>query len=72
MDANVLPVLLRLQQLTSLNLCVILLSQLPFEKFYNKTGLTEVISLHFAQYNKAETQRILSSYFFQVRGQLLK
>ncbi|XP_017132623.1 origin recognition complex subunit 5 [Drosophila elegans] len=72
MDANVLPVLLRLQQLTSLNLCVILLSQLPFEKFYNKTGLSEVISLHLAQYNKAETQRILGSDFAQVRSQLLE
>ncbi|XP_016962110.1 origin recognition complex subunit 5 [Drosophila biarmipes] len=71
MDANVLPVLLQLQQLTSLNLCVILLSQLPFEKFYNKTGLSEVISLHLAQYNKAETQRILGSDFAQVRSQLL-
>ncbi|XP_016945813.3 origin recognition complex subunit 5 [Drosophila suzukii] len=71
MDANVLPVLLQLQQLTSLNLCVILLSQLPFEKFYNKTGLSEVISLHLAQYNKAETQRILGSDFTQVRSQLL-
>ncbi|XP_017056696.1 origin recognition complex subunit 5 [Drosophila ficusphila] len=72
MDANVLPVLLRLQQLTSLNLCVILLSQLPFEKFYNKTGLSEVIGLHLAQYNKAETQRILGSDFAQVRTQLLE
>ncbi|KAH8410201.1 hypothetical protein KR009_008118 [Drosophila setifemur] len=72
MDANVLPVLLRLQQLTSLNLCVILLSQLPFEKFYNKTGLSEVISLHLAQYNKMETQRILGSDFVQVRSQLIK
>ncbi|XP_017014722.2 origin recognition complex subunit 5 [Drosophila takahashii] len=72
MDANVLPVLLQLQQLTSLNLCVILLSQLPFEKFYNKTGLSEVISLHLPQYNKAETQRILGSDFVQVRSQLLE
>lgn len=72
MDANVLPVLLRLQELTNLNLCVILLSQLPFEKFYNKTGLSEIVCLHLAQYNKAETQRILGSDFQQVRNQLLE
>ncbi|KAH8377060.1 hypothetical protein KR093_003211 [Drosophila rubida] len=72
MDANVLPVLLRLQQLTSLNLCVLLLSQLPFEKYYNKTGLSEIITLHLAQYNKAETLRILSSDFAQVRQELLQ
>ncbi|EDW75780.1 uncharacterized protein Dwil_GK15120 [Drosophila willistoni] len=71
MDANVLPVLLRLQQLTSLNLCVVLLSQLPFEKFYNKTGLSEVISLHLPQYNKAETQRILSTDFAHTRNHYL-
>ncbi|EDW11919.2 origin recognition complex subunit 5 [Drosophila mojavensis] len=72
MDANVLPVLLRLQQLTGLNLCVLLLSQLPFEKYYNKTGLSEIISLHLAQYNKAETLRILSSDFDQMRRQMLQ
>ncbi|XP_034475044.1 origin recognition complex subunit 5 [Drosophila innubila] len=71
MDANVLPVLLRLQQLTSLNLCVLLLSQLPFEKYYNKTGLSEIITLHLGQYNKVETLRILSSDFGQVRQELL-
>ncbi|KAH8274065.1 hypothetical protein KR044_009461 [Drosophila immigrans] len=72
MDANVLPVLLRLQQLTSLNLCVVLLSQLPFEKYYSKTGLSEIMTLHLAQYNKAETLRILSSDFEQVRQELLQ
>ncbi|KAH8400542.1 hypothetical protein KR222_006188 [Zaprionus bogoriensis] len=72
MDANVLPVLLRLQQLTALNLCVLLLSQLPFEKYYTKTGLSEIISVHLAQYNKAETLRILGSDFEQVRHQLLQ
>ncbi|XP_064542175.1 origin recognition complex subunit 5 [Drosophila montana] len=72
MDANVLPVLLRLQQLTSLNLCVLLLSQLPFEKYYNKTGLSEIISLHLAQYNKAEALRILSNDFEQMRHQMLQ
>ncbi|XP_030376835.1 origin recognition complex subunit 5 [Scaptodrosophila lebanonensis] len=71
MDANVLPVLLRLQQLTSLNLCVLLVSQLPFEKYYNKTGLSEIITLHMAQYNKAETLRILSADFVHVQRQLL-
>lgn len=72
MDANVLPVLLRLQQLTSLNLCVLLLSQLPFEKYFNKTGLSEIITIHLAQYNKAETLRILSTDFGQVRQELLQ
>lgn len=72
MDANVLPVLLRLQQLSGLNLCVLLMSQLPFEKYYNKTGLSEIITIHLAQYNKAETLRILSSDFEQVQCRLLQ
>ncbi|XP_017855254.2 origin recognition complex subunit 5 [Drosophila busckii] len=72
MDANVLPVLLRLQELSGINICVILLSQLPFEKYYNKTGLSEIMTVHLAQYNKAETQRILGSDFLQMQQRLLR
>ncbi|XP_014090615.3 origin recognition complex subunit 5 [Bactrocera oleae] len=63
MDANVLPSLLRLQQLCGLNICVILISQLPLEKFYCKTGIDDPITLYFPQYTKSETLEILSSDF---------
>lgn len=61
MDVNVLPSLLRLQQLSGLNICVILISQLPLEKFYCKTSIDDPITLYFTQYTKSETLEILSS-----------
>ncbi|XP_011197779.2 origin recognition complex subunit 5 [Bactrocera dorsalis] len=63
MDANVLPSLLRLQQLTGLNICVILISQLPLEKFYCKTSIDDPITIYFPQYTKSETLEILSADF---------
>ncbi|XP_039950133.1 origin recognition complex subunit 5 [Bactrocera tryoni] len=63
MDANVLPSLLRLQQLTGLNICVVLISQLPLEKFYCKTSIDDPITLYFPQYTKSETLEILSADF---------
>ncbi|XP_036321148.1 origin recognition complex subunit 5 [Rhagoletis pomonella] len=63
MDANVLPSFLRLQQLCGLNLCVILISQLPLEKFYGKTSIDDPILLYFPQYTKSETLEILSADF---------
>ncbi|XP_037956800.1 origin recognition complex subunit 5 [Teleopsis dalmanni] len=63
MDANILPTFLRLQQLTGLNLCVVFVSQLPFEKYYSKTGITDIQIVHCPQYNKGETLCILSSDF---------
>lgn len=71
MEGNLLPSLLRLQELTGLNICVILISQVPFEKYHSKTGLTEVITLHCPQYSKAETLRILSDQFETAR-QMIK
>lgn len=59
MDANILPALIQLQQLSALNICVILISQLPLEKYYCQTGLPEVICLYLKQYSKADTARIL-------------
>ncbi|XP_018802260.1 PREDICTED: origin recognition complex subunit 5 [Bactrocera latifrons] len=63
MDANVLPSLLRLQQLSGLNICVILISQLPLEKFYCKTSIDDPITIYFPQYTKSETLEILSADF---------
>lgn len=67
MDGNLLPSLLRLQELTGLNICVLLVSQIPFEKYHSKAGLCEVITLHCPQYSKAETLRILSDQFETAR-----
>lgn len=52
-DANILPVLCRLQELTQdVNIVVILCSTLPVEKFRASTGFMEPIAFHFPQYTK--------------------
>lgn len=70
MDINILPTVLRLQEMTGLNICTILISQLPFDKFYLKTGLVEVQTIFFPQYTKAETQTILGNDFVNVKKRL--
>lgn len=59
-DANILPVLCRLQELTQdVNIVVILCSTLPVDKFRASTGFMEPIAFHFPQYTKDELVRIL-------------
>ncbi|XP_071451523.1 origin recognition complex subunit 5 [Hetaerina americana] len=59
MGDHVLPALLRLSELTGLNICSILLSEVVWEKFYAKMGYSDPISLHFPQYNRDEIINIL-------------
>nr|XP_053635361.1 origin recognition complex subunit 5-like [Cherax quadricarinatus] len=52
-DANILPVLCRLQELTQdINIIVIFLSSLPIEKFRAATGFMEPVVINFPQYTK--------------------
>ncbi|CAD6997176.1 origin recognition complex subunit 5 [Ceratitis capitata] len=71
MEANVLPSILRLQELSGLNLCVILITQLPLEKFYCKTSIDEPIIVYFPQYTKSETLKILSADFKNAQNLLI-
>lgn len=59
-DANLLPALLRLQELVDDNVTVILLSELVWDKFRPNTGCFEPLLLHFPDYSKGELQQILS------------
>lgn len=70
MDANIIPSLLRLQEMSGLNICVLLISQIPFEKYHTKSGLTEVIPLYCPQYSKSETLKILSTQFEMAKQML--
>ena len=78
-EANLLPAFLRLQELTQLNICIILLSQIVWEKFQVGTGFYEPFVIHFLDYTKAELLQIMardspSSYpveFFKAYCQLL-
>ncbi|KAF9408711.1 Origin recognition complex subunit 5, partial [Podila epigama] len=56
---TLIPVLMRLQELTGRNMCVILISTIVWEKFRSKTGGYEPIVLNFPQYTKQETLAIL-------------
>lgn len=67
MDFNILPSFLRLQEFTNLNICTILISQLPFEKFYTTTGFSEIHLLHCPQYTKSEIHKILLKNFDNVK-----
>ncbi|KAL7827799.1 hypothetical protein AOLI_G00309510 [Acnodon oligacanthus] len=60
MEANLLPGLLRLQELVDDNVAVILLSEIVWDKFRPNTGCFEPLQLHFPDYNKAELLQILS------------
>uniref|UniRef100_A0A3Q2DE36 Origin recognition complex subunit 5 n=1 Tax=Cyprinodon variegatus TaxID=28743 RepID=A0A3Q2DE36_CYPVA len=59
-DANLLPALLRLQELVDDNVSVVLLSEIVWDKFRPNTGCFEPLLLHFPDYSKGELQQILS------------
>lgn len=59
-DPNLLPALLRLQELVEDNVTVILLSEIVWDKFRPNTGCFEPLLLHFPDYSKGELQQILS------------
>ncbi|XP_056133742.1 origin recognition complex subunit 5 [Lampris incognitus] len=60
MDSNLLPALLRLQELAEDNVSVILLSEIVWDKFRPNTGCFEPLLIHFPDYSKDELQQILS------------
>ncbi|KAG0259398.1 Origin recognition complex subunit 5 [Mortierella polycephala] len=49
---TLIPVLMRLQELTGRSICVILITTIVWEKFRSKTGGYEPIILNFPQYSK--------------------
>ncbi|XP_050074691.1 origin recognition complex subunit 5 [Anopheles maculipalpis] len=59
MAHNLLPLFLQLPEATGLNISVVLLSSLPFEKFYIKTGLPPIVKLFVPEYTRNEIGRIL-------------
>ena len=60
MNINLLPALLRLQELSSLNICVVMLSEIVWEKYRTGTGFVEPLRIHFPDYNSDELLKILS------------
>ncbi|KAM9824416.1 origin recognition complex subunit 5 [Neosynchiropus ocellatus] len=59
-DANLLPALLRLQELVEDNVTVVLLSEIVWDKFRPNTSCFEPLVIHFPDYSKGELLQILS------------
>ncbi|XP_063695887.1 origin recognition complex subunit 5 [Culicoides brevitarsis] len=62
-DVNLMRMFFNLQQLTSLNISLVLISQLPFEKFHSKSGDIRPNIIHFPSYTKEEIVQILTADF---------
>ncbi|RUS89133.1 hypothetical protein EGW08_003141 [Elysia chlorotica] len=54
-----LPALLRLQELSGLNICTILISEIVWEKFRTGTGFCEPYCLNFPDYTRNELMEIM-------------
>ncbi|XP_052281401.1 origin recognition complex subunit 5-like isoform X2 [Dreissena polymorpha] len=59
MEQNILPAFLRLQELTGLNLCTILVSEIVWEKYRFGTGFLEPLVIQFPDYSKDELVEII-------------
>ncbi|XP_043254497.1 origin recognition complex subunit 5 [Colletes gigas] len=62
MNASLLPAFSRLKELSNVNVCVIFISGIVWEKFHAKIGIYEPIKIHFPQYMRNEFAEILLSF----------
>lgn len=63
MTGTILPVLLRLSELTERNICVVFISNIVFEKFRIKGGSLEPYLIRFPEYTREDTLKILQLDF---------
>ncbi|KAL4208610.1 origin recognition complex, subunit 5 [Rhizopus microsporus] len=63
LPSHILSSLLRLSELTETNISVILISNIPFEKFRVKGGMMEPLLIRFPAYSKEDTIKILEFDF---------
>ncbi|XP_050099420.1 origin recognition complex subunit 5 [Anopheles aquasalis] len=66
-EPNLLPMLLQLPEATGQNISVVLLSSLPFEKYYVKTGMPTIPKLFVAAYSRDSMLKILSNDFHKIK-----
>ncbi|KAF8794957.1 origin recognition complex subunit 5-like [Argiope bruennichi] len=59
-DPFLLSVLLKLQMLTTVNICTIFISELPWRAFRSQVNCFDPISLHFQDYSKDQIAEILT------------
>ncbi|CAO3620429.1 unnamed protein product [Cunninghamella blakesleeana] len=70
MHSSILPVLLRLSEVTQKNVCVILISTVVFEKFRMKGGSYEPMYIRFTDYTKEDVLNILLLDFNTMQRQI--
>ncbi|XP_011159872.1 origin recognition complex subunit 5 [Solenopsis invicta] len=58
-DATFLPAILRLRELSGINICTILISEIAWDKFNTKIGALRPIKIYFQQYTKDELAQLL-------------
>ncbi|KAI9483768.1 MAG: origin recognition complex [Benjaminiella poitrasii] len=63
MPGTILPVLLRLSELTERNVCVVFISNIVFEKFRVKGGTIDPYMINFPDYTREDTLKILQLDF---------
>lgn len=63
MTGTILPVMLRLSELTERNICVVFISNIVFEKFRIKGGGVEPYLIRFPEYTREDTLKILQLDF---------
>ncbi len=54
-DGMLIPTLTKIPEFTGLNICIILISEIPFEKFRCGTGSLDPIHIFFPQYSKGNS-----------------
>lgn len=68
MEFNILPVFMKLQEFTGLNISCIFVSHIAFEKF----GVPAMIKIHVADYTKTDLIDIFSSKYSEVQTKMVK
>ncbi|XP_025074011.1 LOW QUALITY PROTEIN: origin recognition complex subunit 5 [Pogonomyrmex barbatus] len=58
-DVTFLPAIVRLKELSGINICTILISEIVWDKFNTKIGILRPIKIHFPQYTKDELAQLL-------------
>jgi len=58
-DVTFLPAILRLRELSGIDICTILISEIMWDKFNTKIGILKPIKIYFPQYTKDELAQLL-------------
>lgn len=72
MDYNLLPGFLRLRELSGIEITVILVSEIVFEKYYARGNVVQPLKVYFPQYTKDELLNILMLDYISTKASICK